>query len=78
MIFIQKRDKCVSFIRHEKLHTVQTIWQLMLSLKNDCILLSLYISRKGHVAYNRKCGTKFQPRVPYSGKKINFLTATNK
>ena len=33
MIFIQKRDKCVSFIRHEKLHTVQTIWQLMLSLK---------------------------------------------
>ena len=50
----------------------------MLSLKNDCILLSLYISRKGHVAYNRNCGTKFQARVPYSGKKINFLTATNK
>lgn len=47
-------------------------------IENDCILLSLYISRKGHVAYNRKCGTKFQARVPYSGKKINFLTATNK
>lgn len=22
MIFIQKRDKCVNFIRHEKLHTL--------------------------------------------------------
>ena len=58
MIFIQKRDKCVSLVRHKKFtHTVQTIWQLMLSLKNDCILLSLCISRKGHVAYNRECGT---------------------
>ena len=62
----------------EGTHTVQTIWQLELSLKNDCILLSLYISRKGYVAYNRKCDTKFQARVPNSGKKINFLTAANK
>lgn len=27
--------------------------------------VSVYISRNGHVAYNRKCGTKFQTRVAF-------------